>query len=533
MSLQRLVSSFCLIFLISCGSSSSGNAGPVGQAQSSAALTGSPKDQRKTGVNGVMFQAYHWYTPADGRLWEQLSTQAQTLSNTGFTALWLPPAYKSAGGGNDVGYGVYDVYDLGEFNQKGSKRTKYGDKDQYLKLVQTAQAAGLDVFADIVMNHRMGADRTESVAAIEVDPKNRNKDLTSGLNIQAWTLFEFGGRGNRYSNFRWNWNHFTGVDWDQQTQQRGRVYRFNAPGKGWSTEVSRENGNYDYLMGADVDFNNAEVVAEMKNWGVWYQNIANLDGFRLDAVKHIKTSFLREWLDHVRQETGKELFTVAEYWDFSVEVLLDYLKDQDHSLFDVPLHMNFFKAGQARGSYNMATLLDDTLLERAPTHAVTFVDNHDTQPLQALQSPVADWFKPMAYALILLRAEGYPSVFSADYTGASYENIRIPAITDTLNLLLSARRDHAYGEQRSYFDGLDIVGWTRSGDETHKSGLAVVISDNGAGAKRMEMGPGFAGACFKNLAEPNLPCVSIDSEGFGEFPVNARSFAVWVGPKTN
>jgi alpha-amylase len=531
MSLQRLVSSFCLIFMMSCGSPSSGNTGPVGEPQAPAALTGGPKEQRKQGVNGVLFQAYHWYTPADGRLWEDLASQAQTLSNKGFTALWLPPAYKSAGGGYDVGYGVYDAYDLGEFQQKGSKRTKYGDKDQYLRLIQAAHAADLDVYADIVMNHRMGADRTEAVSAIEVDPRNRNKDTSNSYTIQAWTLFDFAGRGNRYSSFRWNWSHFTGVDWDQQSQQRGRIYRFNSSGKNWANEVSTENGNYDYLMGADVDFNNPDVVAEMKNWGVWYQNIANLDGFRLDAVKHIKSPFLREWVEHVRRQTGRDLFTVAEYWDFSVDVLLDYLNEQEHALFDVPLHMNFFRAGQARGGFNMATLLDDTLLERAPQDAVTFVDNHDTQPLQALQSPVQDWFKPMAYALILLRAEGYPSVFSADYTGASYENIRIPAIGQILDILLAARRDHAYGEQRSYFDAPDIVGWTRSGDATHKTGLAVVLSDNGAGSKRMKMGKGFAGACFTNLMDNKLPCVTIDSQGFGDFPVNARSFAVWVGPR--
>lgn len=31
---------------------------------------------------------------------------------------------------NDVGYGAYDLYDLGEFNQKGTVRTKYGTKAQ-------------------------------------------------------------------------------------------------------------------------------------------------------------------------------------------------------------------------------------------------------------------------------------------------------------------------------------------------------------------------------------------------------------------
>lgn len=36
-------------------------------------------------------------------------------------------------------------------------------------------------------------------------------------------------------------------------------------GKAWSDGVDSENGNYDYLMFADIDFDNPEVVEEMKN----------------------------------------------------------------------------------------------------------------------------------------------------------------------------------------------------------------------------------------------------------------------------
>jgi alpha-amylase len=53
-------------------------------------------------------------------------------------------------------------------------------------------------------------------------------------------------------------------------------------------------------------------------------------------------------------------------------------------------------------------------------HSVTLVDNHDTQPLQDLEAPVEPWFKPIAYALILLREEGYPCVFYPDLYGAHY-----------------------------------------------------------------------------------------------------------------
>jgi alpha-amylase len=50
------------------------------------------------------------------------------------------------------------------------------------------------------------------------------------------------------------------------------------------------------------------------------------------------------------------------------------------------------------------------------------VSNHDTQPLQSLESVVEAWFKPLAYALILLRKDGYPCVFAADYYGAEYKD---------------------------------------------------------------------------------------------------------------
>ena len=50
--------------------------------------------------------------------------------------LWLPPAYKGADGAEDSGYTVYDLYDLGEFDQKGSVRTKYGTKDEYVAAIK-------------------------------------------------------------------------------------------------------------------------------------------------------------------------------------------------------------------------------------------------------------------------------------------------------------------------------------------------------------------------------------------------------------
>lgn len=59
-----------------------------------------------------------------------------------------------AAGQNSVGYDVYDLYDLGEFDQKGGKRTNYGTKEELLKAVKTAKENGIVTYVDAVLNHR-------------------------------------------------------------------------------------------------------------------------------------------------------------------------------------------------------------------------------------------------------------------------------------------------------------------------------------------------------------------------------------------
>jgi len=110
--------------------------------------------------NGTMIQWFHWYGKGDGGHWRRLKKEARALAAAGITAVWLPPACKG-GGPDDVGYGTYDLFDLGEFDQKGSVRTKYGTRQEYLEAVQACREAGLQVYADVVFNHKLFADAEE------------------------------------------------------------------------------------------------------------------------------------------------------------------------------------------------------------------------------------------------------------------------------------------------------------------------------------------------------------------------------------
>lgn len=332
--------------------------------------------------NNTLMQYFEWYLPNDCNLWKQLKQEASQLYKNGITALWLPPAYKGAGGIDDTGYGVYDLYDLGEFEQKGSVRTKYGTKQDYLDAIYELHKHGIKVYADIVLNHKVGADETEEVLACKESYNNRNNsvELTNNIiPILAWTKYTFPGRGNSYSDFKWNWTHFHGVDWDDRNRINS-IFKFY--GKRWDEDVDKENGNYDYLMGADIDLNNIDVVNELNFWGKWYLKLADLDGFRLDAVKHIRASFYVNWLREMRNSTTKPLFAVGEYWNSNIDIMNQYLEETAGCmcLFDVPLHYNFYEASISGGNYDMAKILDNTLVQCNPNKAVTFVDNHDTEP---------------------------------------------------------------------------------------------------------------------------------------------------------
>lgn len=488
--------------------------------------------------NGTMIQYFHWYMPTDGSLWKQIKSEAPRLKEMGITAVWLPPAYKGAGGGFSPGYDAYDLYDLGEFDQKGSVRTKFGTRDEYFDAIDAIHESGMRVIVDIVLNHKAGGDELEKIRVVKVNPENRTKVVSPPIEIEAFTKFTFPGRDKKYSEFIWDYMCFSGVDHSQNPDEDGIFRILNGYGDSWEAMISSEKGNYDFLMFDDIEFRNEAVRKELIDWAKWYWYQRNFDGVRLDAVKHITPAFYVEWLKKLRESTGTEMFAVGEYWAPGLlDLLVKYIEATEGmmSLFDASLHENFHLASLGGKGYDMRKILDETLVQAIPDKAVTLVDNHDTQPLQALEAPVEAWFKPLAYAIILLRQEGYPCIFYADLYGAHYvdkdkegndQEIWLEKIEE-IEPLLKARSNYAYGTQRDYFDHVNCIGWTREGDEQH-DGCAVLLSTGDEGFKNMEMGNRYSGKTFIDMLGKNNTEVKISEEGWGEFHCNAGSVSVWI-----
>jgi alpha-amylase len=479
--------------------------------------------------NLSIMQFFEWNIENDGGHWDRLRREAENLAKAGIGAVWIPPCAKGAQQ-NSVGYDVYDLYDLGEFDQKGTVRTKYGTKEQLAQAIEEAHRRGIRVIADVVLNHKAGADATERFRVVEVDPNDRNRELSGPFEIEGWTSFTFPGRGDRYSGFKWNYTHFSAVDRDELSK-RNAIFKIFGEGKAWAEDVDGEKGNYDYLMSADIDYHNGDVVEEAKRWALWLVEQLHVDGFRMDAVKHIEEKFVKRLIDHVRANTSPDFFVVGEYWNADPARLTRFIDESDQTLqlFDVALHYRFLEAAKKGRDYDLTRLFDDTLVATNPFRAITFVDKHDSQPGQSLESWVDDWFKPIAYAMILLRKDGLPSVFYGDYYGINGGPESKKAM---LELLLVARKNLAYGEQADYFDHPNVVGFLRMGDREHPdSGLAVVASGGDEGTKFMRFGPERAGQVFYDLTGNRDERITLDPDGAATFTVNAGSVSVWARAK--
>ncbi len=558
-------------------------------------------------INGVLFQFFHWFlleddsVQNDKSLWAFLKEEADHLRKIGIDSVWVPPAYKGASTdmsreNRSKGYDVYDRFDLGEFNDRGAVRTKYGTKEElheainalhgYKKsvsgnLVKDDNKRYIQVYGDIVINHQAGGDEDDFWEAIRVDKDDRNNErwkpgLESGeIEIKAFTKFTFAARANKYSSFQWSSRHFDSVDTAAQIRQNGNIfneqggkyiYRFIANEAGYNPQfknfekwVSLEKGNYDYLQDSDFDYGRFDVREEVKFWGQWFVKEIGLDGVRLDAVKHISAGYIREWLGHVRAQTGKPLFAVGEYIAYSGQssILHNYLTQvtasgeypQDISLFDFPLRFLFRDASLKGDRFDLRALNYNTLTAEQPAKAVTFVENHDYQFGREFESHVQEWFKPLAYAFILLRDRGYPCIFFPDYYGFNnnaYHEGK-PKGRDYLDLLLQLRKEFALGEER-YYAERTVAGWVRMGFTPNAKGaMAVAINTAARAVQSMRMNTGRFNKRFYHLATikfidnaflvvrgrydlygDKAEGLWTDANGGGDFLVDSGCVSIWI-----
>lgn len=139
--------------------------------------------------------------------------------------------------------------------------------------------------------------------------------------------------------------------------------------------------------------------------------------------------------------------------------------------------------------------------------------NMECRPGQTVATPIEGFFKPLAYCLILLRQEGYPSIFYGDLYGMQGEHAEPPSCGGKLANIILARSLYAFGQQDNYFDEANCIGWVRRGTPDRPSGLACVMSNAGPGQKKMCVGEMHRGEVWTDVLGWEKGEVKIDDEG--------------------
>lgn len=489
--------------------------------------------------NPVILQAFDWYIKdpdhvnpdPESNLWQFIAkTKAAEIAEDGFTHVWLPPTGKAFSLDNsyNVGYAIYDHYDLGEFNQMGRVRTKYGTKEELIAAVDKLHSYGIKVLADVVMNHMMGTDQVSEIPfeyAFKVNNDASVEELSRGT-VTSYVDFNFRNkvdvspRGDTYSNFHWNKDDFVGMEnygayYLFQGQKLGNVNYFgdlvHMPAQDQDLYKFLRS---DIILGLDINLANIEVQNEMIRWSQWLVRTVGFDGFRVDAIRHMDIPFVKRWAESMKsfmEKAGKRtgLIIFGEAWDGWAERLNSYLQglpqnnnhiytegagpnnycgiNRSMSLLDVPLHYDFQKIAKQNNSYPITRIKDlpsRGLVANNPNYAITFVDNHDTIPTQQLESYIPVHTKLQSYAFTLLNEYGTPVVFYRDiYKGnfiSPYENDNFEYLNYGIKSLLKLRRIYAYGPGQYFVDQRKpgILGYKRSGDNKHpKSGLIYLIKE--------------------------------------------------------
>lgn len=326
---------------------------PVDVASPKAAPAG-PGQPLKAIGSGVMMQAFYWDVPAGGTWWDSLEVKMTDWSNAGIDAIWLPPASKAQNGPFSMGYDPFDYYDFGDYNQMGSIETRFGNRAELEGLINSAHNEGINVIADIVLNHN------------------------SGANLQA--------------------NPFTGTDtWTDFQPLSGKFYRsyydFHP-----NDAASADEGYF----GGFPDLSHVKPYVQDWLWksdssvAKYYKNVIGFDGWRFDYVKGFGSWVVNDWMGEVGG------FGVGELWDGNAATLESWANSAGVSAFDFAC---YYAMNDAFDGNDLTKLNNDMLWKRNAMKAVTFVTNHDTDEI---------WEKMLAYAYILTH-EGYPTIFYRDY----------------------------------------------------------------------------------------------------------------------
>ena len=235
--------------------------------------------------------------------WEEIYRRLPEVGEFWYDSIWIPspskgPTGKGTKWGN-VGYNLYDRFDVGQIPQRGSYATRYGDIGQLKQLVKNAHQIDVKMVPDVLMNHNGNGPDFRAYPGMK--PEDFHVQYEQGhantLNYKRGPRMDQWSPGNGYGGTLWQ-ELVTLIDIRTEDSPRnGDPKRFtggsNTPG--WNlvdgTSFLRHRGQYDKYPYYPNGYENENAAKYLDRWIAWLGNTINFDGLRLDAAKHVDYEF--------------------------------------------------------------------------------------------------------------------------------------------------------------------------------------------------------------------------------------------------
>lgn len=309
-----------------------------------------------------------------------------TSEDLGITGIWLMPIMVSPS------YHGYDVVDYFQVDPD------YGTNEDFLRLMAEAHARGIRVIVDLVMNH------TSNAHPWFLDSQNADSAK------REWYIWADENPGYR------------GPD--------GQVVWHNNP-----------SGYYYGIFWSgmpDLNYENPEVTAAMFEAAQFWLEEMQVDGFRLDAIKHIveeeqgqqNTRSTHNWLQSFYtfyKGVDANALTVGEAWTGTQQVV-DYTGDEVDIAFQFDLALDIINSAGA-GLAPIYVRTYQMVYDAFPANQyATFITNHDQN--RVMSQLRGDEAQARVAAALLLTGTGVPFIYYGEEIGMTGlkpdEDIRLP-----------------------------------------------------------------------------------------------------------
>ncbi|MBF0813936.1 glycoside hydrolase family 13 protein [Staphylococcus sp. KG4-3] len=359
------------------------------------------------------------------------------LNELGIDVIWLSPMYKSPN--DDNGYDISDYTDIMD---------EFGTMDDFNSLLEGVHQRGMKLILDLVVNHT--SDEHPWFIESKSSKDNPKRD---------WYIWQEPKPDGSEPN---NWESiFNGSTWEYD-------------------EITGEY--YFHLFSKkqpDLNWDNSEVrnaIFEMMNW--WFEK--GIDGFRVDAITHIKKSFeagdlpvpegktyapafdvdmnqpgIQSWLQEMKEKSLSQydVMTVGEANGVNPENAVEWVGENEgkfNMIFQFE-HLGLWNTGDSKfdvKAYKDVLNRWQKQLENIGWNAL-FIENHD-QPrrVSTWGDDQSYWYESAtSHAIVYFLQQGTPFIYQGqeigmtNYPFESVETFNDVAVINEYNIVKSQNGD--------------------------------------------------------------------------------------------